>query len=52
LTISDLAGTVVYSSNAYTTNQGIYLGSALKSGTYVVKAVYSEKVTTFRLMKN
>jgi xyloglucan-specific exo-beta-1,4-glucanase len=52
LTVTDMAGKVVYLSDEYSTNEEIYLGNNLKGGMYIVQASYSGKIVTFKLVKN
>ena len=51
LTMTNMSGTIVWESYALQTNQTIYLGSGLTTGTYIVNAYYEGKTSTFRLIK-
>jgi endo-1,4-beta-D-glucanase Y len=51
LKVTDLKGTEVYASSAYYTNEDIKLGSELRSGMYIVRASYGNKMSLIKLTK-
>jgi hypothetical protein len=49
--VTDLKGMEVYTSSGYFTNQDIVLGSELKSGLYIVRASYGNKMSLIKVTK-
>jgi endoglucanase len=50
--ISDLNGKLIIEADGYTTNEEVEIGQDLASGMYILQGYYSDKIVTFKLVKN
>jgi endoglucanase len=52
LKISDASGKLMFESSGYVTNETAEIGNDLPQGVYILQGYYSDKVVTFKFVKN
>jgi endoglucanase len=49
--VTNLSGAIIFQSDEYSTNQNVQVGAPLKSGIYLLQAIYGDQVNVYKLIK-